>query len=161
MTMMCDAGTRPAENIARSIAAMKMWRRYGSTGTSTPARRPTVRAHGPAALTTMRVAMEPRDVSTAATRRDSTRMPVTSVSRSTIAPAVCAAFANPIVTPFGSAMPSRAQKVAPSTPSTPTPGASRSTSVASSQSTTMPWLRCRSTLRRNVSTLAAEERRNR
>ena len=39
-------------------------------------------------------------------------MPVTSVSRSTVTPAACAAFANPIVTPFGSAMPSCWQNVA-------------------------------------------------
>ena len=60
---------------------MKMWRRYGSTGTSTPAIRPIRRACGPAALTTIRVSIVPRVVSTAATRPASTRIPVTSVSR--------------------------------------------------------------------------------
>ena len=43
---------------------MKMWRRYGSTGTSTPAIRPIERACGPAALTTVRVSIVPRVVST-------------------------------------------------------------------------------------------------
>ena len=66
---------------------MKMCRRYGSTGTSTPAIRPIRRACGPAALTTVRVSIVPRVVSTAATRPDSTRIPVTSVSRSIETPA--------------------------------------------------------------------------
>src|SRR5438067_1203735 len=71
--------------------AMKMWRRMGSTGTSSPAIRPIARACGPAALTTARVSIVPRVVSTAATRPESTRSDTTSVSRSIAAPAACAA----------------------------------------------------------------------
>ena len=48
--------------------------------------------------------------------RDAT-MPVTSTSRSIVTPSDCAVFAKPIVTPLGSAMPSRWQNVAARTPS--------------------------------------------
>ena len=41
---------------------MKMWRRSGTTGSSTPAIAATWPAHGPAALTTARVAIGPADV---------------------------------------------------------------------------------------------------
>ena len=67
----------------------------------------------------------PRVVSTAATRPAATVIPVTSTSRSIVTPSDCAVFANPIVTPLGSAMPSRWQKVAASTPSAFSPGARR------------------------------------
>ena len=45
-------------------------------------------------------------------------------------------------TPFGSAMPSRRQKVAARTPSTPRPGASAAASLALSHATSTPRLRC-------------------
>src|SRR6266446_5727124 len=51
MTKMRDEGTRGESSPVSSWsnAAMKMCRRYGSTGTSTPASRPICRAYGPAA----------------------------------------------------------------------------------------------------------------
>ena len=142
-------------------AAMKMCRRIGSTGTSAPAIAPISRAYGPAALTTARVSIVPREVSTADTRPSATVIPLTSTSRSTVTPNACAVFANPIVTPLGSAMPSRWQKVAASTPSVFSPGASAAASRASSHCTSTPRSRCRATLRLNVSTLAGVESRNR
>ena len=101
-----------------------MWRRSGSTGTSTPSMRPIDLAHGPAALTTSGVLMSPFEVRTSATRPPASRMPVTSVSRTISTPLACAPCAKPIVTPLGSATPSAAQKVAPRTPVTSSPGAS-------------------------------------
>ncbi len=63
-----------------------IWRRSGTMGRSTPASAATVPAHGPAALTTVDVAMVPAGVSTAATRPAATRMPVTSISVKICAP---------------------------------------------------------------------------
>ena len=57
----------------------KMCRRRGSTGSSSPAIRPTSGAQGPAALTTSRVAMVPAGVRTPVTRPCSTTIPVTGV----------------------------------------------------------------------------------
>ena len=45
-----------------------MWRRSGSTGTSTPSMRPIDFAHGPAAFTRIGVEMLPFEVRTSATR---------------------------------------------------------------------------------------------
>jgi hypothetical protein len=49
--------------------------------------RPTARACGPAAFTTIAVSIDPRVVSTPATRPPATRTPVTSVSRAIETPA--------------------------------------------------------------------------
>ena len=126
MTMMCDVGTAWTGSAPPAAAAMKMWRRTGSTGrdAAPPTSRPIGRAQGPAAFTTVRVSIVPRVVSTPLTRpptrRDARDLDV-ALDRDAGA---CAAFANPIVTPFGSAMPSRRQNVAAITPSVSRPGAS-------------------------------------
>ena len=60
--------------------------------------------------------MTPAEVFTPLTRPPATSMPVTSSPRRISTPRACAARANPIVTPLGSAIPSAAQKVAAATP---------------------------------------------
>ncbi|MNC86674.1 hypothetical protein D3C83_23480 [compost metagenome] len=86
-----------------------MWRRSGSTGTSTPRKRPIDFAHGPAALIRIGVEMSPFDVRTSVSRWPLSLAPVTSHSRTMSTPFACAPLANPIVTPFGSATPSDGQ----------------------------------------------------
>ena len=126
---------------------MKMWRRSGTTGSSTPAIAATWPAHGPAALTTARVAIGPADVVTPAMRPWTTSMPVRSVPRSTVTrPRRCAAFTKPMVTPFGSAMPSAAQKVAARTPAASSPGVIAAASPADSHCTSRPSWRWSATL---------------
>ncbi len=88
-------------------------------------------------------------------------MPMTSQSRSIDAPAAWAAFAKPMVTPLGSAIPSRAQNVAAMTPAAFTPGARRGTSSAPSHETSTPRLRWSATFFRNVSTDDGEDSRKR
>ena len=88
-------------------------------------------------------------------------MPVTSVSRSTVRPAACAALAKPMVTPLGSAMPSLAQKVAARTSVASSPGVIAAASPPVNQATSRPSDRCSATLSAKCRSLASLDSRKR
>mgnify|MGYP003693915355 CR=1 FL=1 len=97
-------GTGPGMSGNGSVK--KMWRRRGWTGRSTPARRPTRAAAGPAAFTTTRVSTVPDAVTTAVARPPRTSIPATSTPSTMRAPSSRARRAKAFVTSAGPAMPS-------------------------------------------------------
>lgn len=94
------------------------WCSTETSGTLTPAMRPTSRAHWPAQLTTVSQRTVPSVVSTATTRAPSMRNPVTSTSSIIFAPCMRAPLASEAVMSEGLACPSVGRKAAPTTSET-------------------------------------------
>ena len=113
------AGSRPGIG-----SVVRIWRRSGSTGRSTPAISPTDRDHAPAVHTTVSVAIRPAPVSTARTCPSMTSIPVTAQCVTMRAPARRAPPAYPRTTDSGVQCPSSGDQAAARIPSISTIGES-------------------------------------